>query len=304
MAPLLILVLRSLPSRRFLIRSLLPAGRLAVLCALLTSASAVAAEKAAVTVWVKDGLAMSNQPVTIEAELLSHSLLSQQGMGGEPLELVVRGEVVARAMTGGDGRARLSYTPKGLGVVPVQVRVGESPRVAPAEGTANLVVWERRNPIVAVEVASLIETPSQQLPLPGAGLAMGLDPTPLPDAAEELGKLTQFYYRVVYVVASPAGADGFHVGAQARDWLQTHTFPTGYVLVLPPGEQAWGEKLDELHAAGWTTIKIGIGRSKAFAETFLQRRLEAVMVPEPKKGETPRKAKIAKTWKDIRKTLQ
>ena len=79
------------------------------------------AEKAAVTVWVKDGLAMSNQPVTIEAELLSQGLLSQQGMGGEPLELVVRGEVMARAMTGGDGRARLSYIPKGLGVVPVQV---------------------------------------------------------------------------------------------------------------------------------------------------------------------------------------
>jgi hypothetical protein len=296
--------LRSPQARQLLIRAFRHATGLTVLCTMLCPAIGLAAEKVAVTIWVKDGLAMSNQPATIEAELLSQGLLSQQAMGGEPLELVVRGEVVARGMTGGDGRARLSYIPKGLGVVPIQVRVGDSRRVAPAEGGANLVVWERRNPIVAVELASLIELPSGQVSLPGAGFAMGLDPEPLPDAAEELGKLTQFYYRVVYVVAWPIGADGFQVGAQARAWLQTHKFPTGYVLVLPPGEQAWGDKLDELHAAGWTTIKVGIGRSKTFAETFLQRRLEAVMVPEPKKGEAPRKAKVAKTWKDIRKTLQ
>jgi hypothetical protein len=125
----------------------------------------------------------------------------------------------------------------------------------------------------------------------------------MPDAAEELGKLTQFYYRVVYIVASPAGGDGFHTSAQARQWLKVHKFPTGYVLVLPPGENALGMKIDELHAAGWKTIKIGIGRTRAFAEAFLQRRLEAVIVPEPAKGEAPRKAKVAKEWKDVRKKL-
>jgi hypothetical protein len=64
-----------------------------------------------------------------------------------------------------------------------------------------------------------------------------------------------------------------------------------------------GDKLDELHAAGWKTLKTGIGRSKAFAEAFLQRRLEAVIVPEPAKGEVPRKAKVAKEWKEVRKKL-
>jgi hypothetical protein len=58
-----------------------------------------------------------------------------------------------------------------------------------------------------------------------------------------------------------------------------------------------------LHAAGWTTVKIGIGRTKTFAEAFLQRRLEAVIVPEPKKGAAPRKAKVAKDWKEVRKKL-
>ena len=32
-------------------------------------------------------------------------------------------------------------------------------------------------------------------------------------------------------------------------------------------------------------------------------RLGAVMVPEPAKGEAPRKAKVAKEWKDVRKRL-
>ena len=126
----------------------------------------------------------------------------------------------------------------------------------------------------------------------------------MPDAAEELGKLTQFYYRVVYVVGPVSGgADGFQASMEARDWLKTHKFPAGYLLVLPPGEDALGTNIDELHEAGWKTIKTGIGRSKAFAETFLRRRLDALMVPEPAKGDAPRKAKVAKEWKDVRKKL-
>jgi hypothetical protein len=126
----------------------------------------------------------------------------------------------------------------------------------------------------------------------------------MPDAAGELGKLTQFYYRVVYVVGPVSGGvDGFQASVEARDWLKIHKFPPGYVLVLQPGEDALGVKIDELHAAGWKTIKTGIGRSRAFAEAFLHRRLDALMVPEPAKGDAPRKAKIAKEWNEVRKKL-
>lgn len=269
----------------------------------LVMCPAAAAEKTAATLLVKDCLTSPNQSATIEAQLIAKGLLMSAGLGGEPLELVVNGNVVATAMTGGDGNAFLSYTPKASGVVPIQVRVGNSPRITPAEGQANLVVWERRNPIVAIEMAALIEEPSSQSPLPALGLKLESEQKPMPDAAEELGKLTRFYYRVIYIVASPAGADGFHASAQAREWLKTHKFPTGYVLVLPPGENALGTKIDELHAAGWKTIKTGIGRTNAFAEAFLQRRLEAVIVPDPAKGEAPRKAKVARTWKEVRKKL-
>ncbi len=125
----------------------------------------------------------------------------------------------------------------------------------------------------------------------------------MPEAADELEKLTRFYYRVIYVVTSSASTDGFQASMEARDWLKTHKFPTGYVMVLPPDSQALGAKIDEFHAEGWKTIKIGVGRTRAFAEAFLQRRLDAIIVPEPAKGDAPRKVKVAKDWKDVRKKL-
>ena len=274
---------------------------LSIVCLSLCPASA--GERDAPTLSVKDSLTSPNHSATIEARLVAKSLLTSSGLGGEPLELVVGNKVVTTAMTGGDGKAFMVYTPKAQGVVPVLVRVGNSPRVSAAEAQANLMVWERRNPIVVIELAALIDEPSVPRQLPAIGLTLESERKPMPDAAEELGKLTQFYYRVIYVVALPAGADGFHTGTQVREWLKTHGFPTGYVLVLSPGENVLGAKIDELHAAGWKTIKTGIGRTKAFAAAFLQRRLTAVIVPEPTNDEAPRKAKIAKQWKDVRKKL-
>jgi hypothetical protein len=127
-----------------------------------------------------------------------------------------------------------------------------------------------------------------------------LERKPMVGAVDELAKLTQFYYRVIYVVA---GRDGFQSSAEAREWLKKHKFPAGYVLTLPTDTNALGAKIDELHADGWRTVKVGIGRSKAFVESFIQRRLDAIMVPEPPKGEVPRKAKVAKDWKEVRKKL-
>ncbi len=277
---------------------------LSLLIVCLSMGPTTAGEKAAATLSVKDSLTSPNQSATIEARLVAKGLFMSAGLGGEPLELVVGGKIVATAMTGGDGKAFVAYTPKApQGVVPVQIRAGGSLRVPPTEGQANLVVWERRNPIVAIEMAALIDEPSSSSPFQAIGLMLGSERKPMPDAANELGKLTQFYYRVIYIVAVPAGADGFHASTQAREWLKTHKFPTGYVLVLPPGENALGTKIDELHAAGWEMIKTGIGRTKAFAEAFLQRRFKAVIVPEPAKGEAPRNAKVAKEWKEVRKRL-
>lgn len=269
---------------------------------ILTPLGGVDAGQTPARVVVKDSLASPNQPVTVEARLTSQGPSAPVALGGEPLELVVYGKVVATANTGEDGTVQLPFIPKAQGVIPVQVRVGESPRLAPTEGQGHLAVWERRNPILVVEMASLMEEAQSKKPMAGAGLKSEGDP--LPDAADELGKLTQFYYRVMYVVPSASfGGDRFQASESSREWLKRHQFPAGYVLTVPVGEQAFGALIDEFHAGGWTTIKTGIGRTKAFAEAFLQRRLAAVMVPEPAKGEVPRKAKVAKEWKEIRKKL-
>ncbi len=263
-----------------------------------------AAEKTSVILTVHDSLTSPNQPATIQATLTRKGSRAETGIGGEPIELLVAGQVAATAMTGGDGRALLSYTPKAKGVIPIAVRIGTTSSIAVTEAGANLVVWERRSPMMAVEMASLMEDAA------GQGLTIassGKDAEgrrPMPDAAVELGRLTQFYYNVLYVVTeTKTMGTNDQVNAQARQWLKEQNFPVGHIVVLPSNPEAFGAKLDELHAAGWTTLKIGVGRTKAFAEAFLQRRLDAVMVPEPAKGETPRKAKVAKEWKDVRKKM-
>jgi len=280
------------------------AGFFTILLFLTATTIFSAEEKIPGTLTVHDSLTSPNQPATIEATLTGKSFRTEIPLGGEPIELLITGNVVATAMTGGDGRAFLSYIPKAKGALPFTVRVGTTSRVAVVEAGANLVVWERRTPIIAVEMASLMEAPTVQGPtvtLPGKD-AEGRQP--MPDSASALGKLTQFYYNVLYVVMEDkaVGANDL-VNAQARQWLSDHKFPVGHILVLSSDPVAFGAKLDELHASGWKTLKIGVGRTKAFAEAFLQRRLDAVMVPEPAKGEAPRKAKVAKDWKDVRKKL-
>ncbi|MDH5252994.1 MAG: hypothetical protein OEW25_06685 [Nitrospira sp.] len=262
-----------------------------------------AAEKKIVAaIQVKDTLTVPGQPAAIEAKLNTDGASGNVGLIGEPLELVVDGQVAATATTGAEGRVSFTYSTNTVGVRPIQVRLGASTRVLPATGEANLVVWERRNPILAIDMASLIDGAREPSPLPGIGIRRELEQKPMPDAAVEIGKLTQFYYKAIYVV-SPSESDGFRASAQARAWLTTHHFPPGYVLALPPGNEALGATIDELRASGWNAIKVGIGRTRVFAEAFLQRRIDAVIVPEPPKSEIPRKAKTAKEWKEIRKKL-
>ncbi len=261
-----------------------------------------ATEKSSATILVDDALTTPGQPATVEAKLISKRLMLIAALGGELLELVVDGKVVATALTGGDGRAVFTYTQKAQGLVSAQVRVGKSPRVNQAEGQANLAVWEKRQPILMIELSSLFEDPPPSR-VPPLGITPQSERKPMAEAADELGKLTQFYYKVIYVVTPSVGVDGFQKSAEARSWLQRHKFPQGYILVLPSDPTAVGAKIDEFHADGWKTVKVGIGRSHAFAEAFLQRRLEAILVPEPAKGEVPRKAKVAKNWKEVRKKL-
>jgi hypothetical protein len=263
----------------------------AVVCGLhgVTPPFPFAADQTTAILLAKDALGTPNQVVTVEAKLLSKKQQGEEPAAGEPLELVQNGQVVATATTDVNGLARLPYRTKSRGHAALTVRVGAGSRLS-ATASATVAAWERRTPLLAVELAALLDDPASQ--------------NPIGDAAEELGKLAQFYYNVVYVVAETDGqADAFQLSARTREWLSTHKFPVGYVLVASAIDGALGKHIDELRSVGWTTLKVGVGRTKRFAEAFLERRLDAVVVPEPARGEVPRKAKIAKGWKDVRKKL-
>jgi hypothetical protein len=238
--------------------------------------------------YVKDALVSPNRAGDIEALLVRQGPAGEVQSGGEPLELISEGKTVGTAITAASGVAIFHYTPSRKETVRLMVRTAKEAHVS-ATAVTTVAAWERRTPMLVVEMAALYDPQSRE---------------PLPDAADELRKLTQFYYNAMYLADEAAAVDdGFRSTDRARQWLAAHEFPVGYIVAKPTRQSDWGTKIDELRATGWTTIKVGIGRSRGFAEMFLQRRLEVVIVPEPAKGSVPKKARIAKNWKEVRRKL-
>ena len=259
------------------------------------------AEKTAPTLVVPDLLALPGKAVQIEARLGETTLLMPRGLGGEQLEFTVAGKKVGTAMTGGDGRAFMEFIPHMRGNLVISVKAVESPRIQSAEATGTLFSWERRRPIVLVEVAALMDEKRTigPLPAPPGGPLSPSPSEPVPDAAEELKRLTDFYYNAIYISrGDPVGSAGLE---RLRDWLRRHRFPPGFGAVIGPKDSDLGAKIDEWRAQGWDHLKAGIGRTPVFADVLVGHRLDVVIVPEPERGTLPRKAQVAKSWKEVRK---
>jgi hypothetical protein len=270
----------------------------------VSGTTAVAASKITGMLLTKDALTIPNRAAKVEARLIQQGLTGEIGLGGESLQLEIAGKAVATAMTGGDGRAYFEYTPKMRGNVTFAVTLPNSPRVEASSAGGLLAVWEHRRPILLVEASALAEqAPDPLAPaLPFGKPAVG-QPNPLPDAADELRRMAQFYYNVIYVAAQNEGLFSPTKIGQFRQWLSDHGFPAGLIIHAEINSKGLGAMLDDLKQEGWTAMKGGIGRSPAFAATLVERRMEVVLVPEPSKGDVPRKAKTAKDWKDVRKKL-
>lgn len=256
-------------------------------------------------VLVRDALVMVGKPVRLEARLISQGMIGDSGLGGEQLEFHVAGAKAGAGLTGGDGVARLEYRTRLAGNHPVTVRLIPSKRVTGAhEGTAVLSVWEKRRPILLVELASLMEPegkPASRLPMP---LPVGSlsERKAVPDAADELKRLARFYFNVLYISTRESG-DPWDRSGDPRDWLKAHQFPSGHWIGVREGREGLRQAIEELKADGWDNLRTGIGRTKEFAEVLVGHRIGAVIVPEPQRGELPRKAKTAKEWKEIRKNF-
>ena len=256
------------------------------------------ASKISAVLTVRDALTAPNHPARIVARLVQKGMLTEIGLGGESLQLEIAGKVVGTAMTGGDGRAYFEYSPKMRGNYPFTVTLNPSPRVETSKAPACSVCGN-------IDGRSFLLRPSRSWKRASdpSGLSLPIGKRPLgewkpqPDAAEELSRLAQFYFNVVYLLDHRAE------NAEFRTWLNEHKFPTGVIIQTNQGTDGLGTLLDDLKKDGWTATKNGIGRSRVFAETLLERRMEVVIVPEPSKGDTPRKAKTAKNWKEVRKQL-
>lgn len=262
--------------------------------------SGTAADKVTGHLWLQDALTVAGKPVRIEARLVRTGLMGRSGLGGEQLELLLGEQTIGRAMTGGDGRAFFAYTCRKRGTETMTVRLAQRVRVESAEAVGTLACWERRRPILLVDVAVLVKEPSRSpgpLPLP-----LSRDtPEPEPDAAEELKRLTEYFFNVAYLAWPGTEPGETPTGWQA--WLRAQRFPLGPVLPVEPGPQGLDLLLDRFKADGWENVKSGIGRTKAFAEALVNRRMEVVIVPA--RDETlPRRARVAKDWKEVRKRLR
>lgn len=258
-----------------------------------------AAGKVPGTLIVRDALTLPNHSVRIEAQVAVKT--AGPPLSGVVLHLQIDGKEVATAKTSESGQVSFDYLAKMRGTNVISVLVDPDAPIAAEKVDATLCVWERRRPIVVVEVDALIQPASAPAASPVAGTTDNTAPIPVPEAAEELARLTQYYYNVVYVWSHEQGPMGNASTGQVRRWLGAHQFPAGFVPTPMPG--GLNATLDALKSDGWTTMKSGVGRTRAFAEVLLQHRMEVVVVPELPKGELPRKAKSAKDWKEVRKKL-
>lgn len=264
---------------------------------------AQAAEKVSAKLWVADALTMPGRAVRLEARLARTGLLSQQGLGGERVEFHVGGHSIGTAMTGGDGRAFLEHTPRMRGPQQIRVKLAPSPRATSPDATGTLWCWERRRPILLVDLEVVVQPQKSPLPFPSLPLDFGQNRGKAePDAAEELKRLAEFFYNVIYV--SRSGPEDGAALEEIRTWLRDHRFPSGLAIMVKPGAEALTEKIDEMRAEGWDNLRAGIGRTKEFAEVLLAHRMGAVILPASDKDQDlPRKAKVVKNWKEVRKKL-
>jgi hypothetical protein len=280
--------------------------RLAAVVAFFVAVEPAVAGKTEGLLTVHDALTSPGKPARLEAKLVQAGLLGQTPLGGEQIEFSVEGRNVGRAMTGGDGRAILEYTPRMRGNQIVLARVAPNPRVESKEAKGVLFSWERRRPLLLIQMSALLDAQKAPFPVPPGPLSVTPAKTfpPVPGAAEELKRMSEFYFNIVYLSWGDPG-DAM-TQEEMRDWLERHQFPAGLKLRLNDTATALHEKLDELKQQGWDNVRAGVGRTANLAEVLSERRIMAIIMPASDKEESklPRKTAVARSWPEVRKKLQ
>jgi hypothetical protein len=184
----------------------------------------------------------------------------------------------------------------------LRVRWATAAKAEVLEERGVLLSWERRRPILLIDLAVLVEgkleteppPPDELFPDPGLILA-----EPHAAAPAELSKLSKFYYNLVYVDQTGKGRL-----EAIQSWLRKQQFPPGMIRILPQTATSVTDLLLALKEEGWENISGGIGQTADFADALVKNRLQAIILPRPDTDERfPRRAIILNDWSRVRRHL-
>jgi len=274
-------------------------GSLVGLCVLLPTLGV--SEERAVELYVTDALTFPSRPVQLQARLTEHRPEGEQGMPEEPVEFFLQGRALGKATTDSKGWARLEFSPKMRGNLSLRAKWVTAAKAEAVEGHGVLLSWERRRPILLIDLAVLVEGELETEPpppelFPDPGLILG---KPSAAAPAELSKLAKFYYNLVYLDRTGKG----RIEA-IQSWLRQQKFPPGMIRILPHTATSLHDLLLSLKEEGWKNVSGGIGRTADFAEVLVKNRLRTVIIPGPDEDERfPRRAIILNDWSRVRRHL-
>ena len=238
-----------------------------------------------------DAMAAPGRALALIADLVEEGFITHPPLGGELLLFQHNGRTLGRAMTGGDGRALLSFVPRAMGAEKVTVRLADSRRVAAPEATSVIFVWDRGRPIVIVSLPSLASPSRRDFPLPGSSDQL---PGPESGAVQTLLALAR---RANLVYVTPK--DRFEL-PEARRWTDQHRFPFGPIFPLKPSPSRLASELETWRREGWTNIRGGIIGTAEEAKALVEKGLKAVASPvAPPKEKWPDKAVKTTDWKEV-----
>lgn len=252
---------------------------------------------------VEDVMVHPGKPARLQARLIQDGPSGGKGMPGETIRFEVQGQKAGAAVTGQDGLASVEFTSHMRGNQVIKGIVESSAHVQPAEALGNFASWERRRPLLLVELETLLKQPAV---LGNIGASGSLTQTinalgPAEERAPfELTKLGEYYYNIIYLYR---GQQAAHRDA-IRIWLQDHQFPPGITKVLSPGSHSLQAFIQSIKEQGWDNIEAGIGLSQDFAETLVKHRITAVILQAaPTDEKFPRRTKFVPAWEKIRRFL-